>query len=155
MDVEYIEGDLFDLDEVDAWGHGVNCVGVMGAGIALGFKHRFPDMYRQYVMECALGRLELGDVFPWAGDKVYPHVFNIASQRLPGANASLQGLQHGLTQAMVYTQRLATDNDPMMAVPRIGAGIGGLQWEDVKEVYESVSKHVPDVQLVVVTPPQP
>lgn len=149
MTVEYRTGDLFKQSDVNALAHGVNCHGVMGAGIALIFKHRYPIMYNHYKLMCELDMLWVGDVMPWRTD-VDQYVFNIASQDLPGPHASLEALELGLMQAAVWAHELKL---PSIALPRIGAGIGGLKWVDAKEVIESVAHHVPGVRLIVVALP--
>ncbi len=60
--IEFVRGDLFDAD-VEAIVNAVNCVGVMGKGIALEFKKRFPSNFIAYKAACAVGELQLGRVF--------------------------------------------------------------------------------------------
>jgi O-acetyl-ADP-ribose deacetylase (regulator of RNase III) len=62
-----VTGDLFNLG-LPAVGHGCNCAGAMGAGIAVEFKRWFPAMYQQYRRRCQQGGLQLGDVFVWDRD---------------------------------------------------------------------------------------
>jgi O-acetyl-ADP-ribose deacetylase (regulator of RNase III) len=149
MTIEYRVGDLFEPDlDVDAIGHGVNCRGVMGAGIAKLFKQNYFDMYWQYAMRCKAGLLWPGEVFTWfGGDKV---IFNIASQDLPGANAQIGWLSEGLSRV----SDLAIANDWTVALPWIGAGIGGLPKESVKELFESYANaRNGQFKLMVVTHP--
>lgn len=122
--VEYT-GDLF-TSQADALGHGVNVKGAMGAGIALQFKNRFPDMYEEYAGFCAGGAMIPGDVYVYYGD---PIVFNIASQDFPGPNARPSWLAIGLGN--MYSE-IIDRNVSSVALPQIGCGIGGLDWKDVK-----------------------
>lgn len=72
------EGDIF-TSTAQALGHGVNVCGLMGAGIALQFRKRFPDMYLEYQKHCLSGALNPGDYFVWTlpdGRQIY----NLASQ---------------------------------------------------------------------------
>ena len=120
-----MHGDLF-TSTADAIGHGVNCKGVMGAGIAKQFRARYPDMYQEYRRICAEGLLLPGEIHTYTSPGV--RVINIASQEHPGPNANLYWLTTGVASALLYCkmQGLTT-----LALPRIGCGIGGLAWDDV------------------------
>lgn len=153
MPVEYRKGDLFAQPDIDCIGHGVNTKGVMGAGIAVLFRRKYPDMYRQYVLWCDLGILRPGQSMPWetADNQGRPtFIFNIASQNEPGKDATLDWLQCGVNQAIVQARQLGRDK---LAIPRIGAGIGGLTWEDTKKVYEELGSIYSNFTLVVVSLP--
>ena len=82
MPVQFVEGDLFlNKYNAQAFAHGCNCVGSMGAGIAVEFKQRYPEMFEEYHRRCKAQPREFnpGDVFLWkAEDK--PWVFNLATQ---------------------------------------------------------------------------
>ena len=148
MAVEYREGDLFDQPDVTAIGHGVNTVGVMGAGIAVLFRRKYPEMYRQYVLWCDTGVLQPGGCMPWEADGRF--IFNIASQKEPGSNATMEWLESGLRLAILQTRSLGLNK---LAIPRIGAGIGGLRWEETQEVYERLPRSSAGFTLVVVSLP--
>src|SRR5690348_17995978 len=82
MPIHFVAGDLFaNAHHAQALAHGVNCQGSMGAGIAVGFRERYPQMYEEYRRRCkAIPRqFNPGDSFLWkAKDK--PWVFNLATQ---------------------------------------------------------------------------
>lgn len=144
MSVSEAVGDLFDRStwvedypypaEVDAIGHGVNCQGAMGSGIAVAFRERFPLMYGQYNSLCKVGWLLPGQVFPFRVSKDF-YVFNIASQFNPGRDGNLDFLRMGLLYCRFYMQQHGLQH---LALPRIGAGIAGLDWNDVKNVVHDV-----------------
>jgi O-acetyl-ADP-ribose deacetylase (regulator of RNase III) len=152
MPVEYREGDLFDQSDVYAIGHGVNCKGVMGAGIAVLFRRKYPEMYKQYVLWCDTGVLKPGGCMPWMPWETDPghFVFNIASQNEPGADATVQWLVQGVEAAIAQAKKIGLNK---LAVPRIAAGIGGLTWEEVKETFEVIGNSHEDFTLVVVSLP--
>jgi O-acetyl-ADP-ribose deacetylase (regulator of RNase III) len=139
-----VVGDLFDHDVI---GHGVNCQGLMGAGVAVGFRQRFPRMFHQYVQLCSQERLRPGDIQPWFENGTLG--FNIASQDQPGPTAKILWLQRGLQKAANQAQYL---NAPTLAIPRIGCGIGGLQWANVKTVIRDIEERN-NFQITVVTLP--
>jgi O-acetyl-ADP-ribose deacetylase (regulator of RNase III) len=120
------DGNLFELD-FPAIGHGCNTKGLMGAGIAVEFKRRYPEMYSRYVRECHAGHFQLGDVLVWvAEDKV---IYNLATQARPGPWADLDAIEHTVSAALVdaHTRKLGT-----VGIPRIGSGLGGLTWPQVR-----------------------
>lgn len=123
------KGDLFTT-ELDVIGHGVNTVGVMGAGVAKIVRDKFPETYKLYVDDCNKGFLLPGTAIPGNPEngKV---IFNIASQELPGKDASYSWL----AQAVEFAVQTCKSCDVhSMAMPQIGCGIGGLEWEKVEKI---------------------
>ena len=144
MSLHLIEGDLFEVD-LPALGHGCNCRGAMGAGIALEFKRRYPDMYRAYRERCLAGEFNLGDVFVWvAADRV---IYNLATQPLPRPSATLEAIERSVQAALDDAEHRAIRR---IGVPRIGAGLGGLSWHEVESTLASVAEDH-SVELVVVS----
>lgn len=146
--IDFITGDIFTTD-APAVGHGVNCSGVMGAGIAAVIRKNYPSVYTQYRQICQNPGLEPGDMLPILGqDKRW--IFNIASQNRPGPDARLEWLESGLAKAFEFC---STNEIRSFAIPRIGAGIGGLDWEKVRELFVDLSWVYADVDLQVWTLP--
>lgn len=143
MTIEYQVGDLFEQG-FPAIGHGVNCKGVMGAGIALQMSMRFPGMHPAYRKECQAGNLRPGGLFAWGKD---PVVYNMATQFWPGANAKIEYIRSSLELVL---EDALTYNISEVGIPRIGAGIGGLTWESVRSTIETVAGGSP-VKIIVVT----
>lgn len=140
------EGDLFNT-QAKGIGHGVNCRGLMGAGIAVPFRDKFPLMYEEYKIRCERGYLVPGEIFAYyAGDGRW--VYNIASQFEPGPNANLWALTRGVNRALSHARAFGVDR---IALPQIGCGIGGLTWPEVRDRLVSASKVYPEVDLEVVT----
>ena len=145
-----IEGDLFE-QYFPAIGHGCNTVGVMGAGIAAKFRHDYPEMYNSYWVLCRIGKAEPGDIFPYEDPATGKMIYNMFSQDLPGANASLDWLTTAVSKTV---KDCAIRGIKSLGIPRIGTGIGGLKWEDVRSVLERISRNAPeDFELTVVTLP--
>lgn len=141
------DGNLFDQTDLDAWGHGVNCRGVMGAGIAVPFSRLDYSMYAAYKELCYNGDLSVGQFFPWKLDDGR-YVYNIATQDKPGANATYTGLGIGLARAVQHAEQIGLRS---LGIPRIGCGIGGLKWSLVREIIEETAEYE-DFRIVVVTP---
>jgi O-acetyl-ADP-ribose deacetylase (regulator of RNase III) len=143
MPLTAVTGDLFGLD-LPALGHGCNCAGAMGAGIAVAFRKRYPAMYREYRRRCKAGEFRLGDVFVWEAPDVV--VYNLATQPVPGPTATLGAIEASVRAALADAE--ARDL-PRLGIPRIGAGLGGLDWNDVAQVLGR-SADGSTVELVVV-----
>lgn len=148
-------GDLFASLQ-PALGHGVNIYGVMGAGVAALFRRNFPEIFPPYAKACADNTLNPGDNLPVEVTSVSPSgktewVFNIASQDLPGRHARMDWLEMGVEDAFVFCEK---NNIPGLAIPRIGVGIGGLQWVDVKAKLIEISERHPNINFEVWVLPQ-
>lgn len=144
--VEYIEfGNIFRLEGVTSFAHGCNCAGAMGKGIAVQFKNMFPDMYKQYVSLCKQGDFTLGDVFLFNHGEGY--VFNLGTQKTWKSKAELHAVQQSLKNMLEMASELQVTE---IALPRIAAGLGGLDWEEVKNTINNTAKHFPSIHLFVV-----
>lgn len=123
------QGDLFNSD-AKMIGHGINCKGAMRAGIATQFSTRFPDMYEEYKKLCRQQAIKPGDVFYYFDEAENRHIANIASQYRPGPDAryswTLKGIRSALDIAQWHGYR-------SLALPRIACGIGGLDWNTLRE----------------------
>lgn len=145
--ITHVVGDLFEVPDLDAVAHGVNCAGVMGAGIALEFRRRWPAMFDAYKAECRAGNLRLGDVFSWPVDGRW--IYNLATQLRPGPGASIWAIESALRNMLFRAQNVGVRR---VGMPRIGCGLGGLAWRDVRCVIEAVAAASP-IDLVVVSLP--
>lgn len=129
----YKTGDLFTSSKV-AIGHGVNCEGKMGSGIAVDFKRRFPLNYDAYRSVCLQNKLKPGMVFPFRENGHL--ILNIASQQKTGNDAKLDWLAIALWKVLGYCEDRKMDG---LALPRIGAGIGGLDyWTEVDPLLHEI-----------------
>ena len=138
MPIEFVAGDLFDnVHAAAAFAHGCNCQGSMGAGIAVGFRERYPDMFDAYRARCKAKPREfnLGDVFLWKADG-QPWVFNLGTQEgVWRARASYEAIETALKRM----QKLAdAEGVASIAMPRIGVGYGGLSWKKVRAIVEKI-----------------
>ena len=120
-------GDIFTSD-AHVIGHGVNCVGVMGKGIAVAFKTQYPRMYNQYREKCENGRLKPGDVFVYCDPETGRLIANLASQDKPGPNARYEWAMQSIQKTLDWMPLAEVTS---LAIPRIGCGIGGLNWDQM------------------------
>lgn len=135
MPIEFVTGDLFvNRCGAEALAHGCNCAGSMGAGIAVGFKERYPAMFDEFRRRCKAKppTFGLGDVFLWR-EAGKPAVFNLGTQPRPG-----RGATYPVVEAALAALRAAADAEGIrsLAMPRIAAGYGGLSWKKVRAQIE-------------------
>lgn len=144
--ITYIEyGNIFALPGVSNYAHGCNCAGAMGKGIALQFREKFPEMYLQYKKLCKEKLFTPGDLFAYPyGDGV---IFNLGTQKTWKTGAEESAIENALTKMLLY----ATDNNTTkISMPRIGAGLGGLNWDSVKTLLNRVAENYPLIYIYVV-----
>jgi O-acetyl-ADP-ribose deacetylase (regulator of RNase III) len=148
MTIHFITGDLFvNRYRAEALAHGCNCQGSMGAGIAIGFRERYPRMYEEYRRRCKAKPREfnVGDVFFWK-EEGQPAVFNLGTQEdFWRGRATYQGIEMAL-RAM--KRQADEEGITSIALPRLGAGYGGLSWKKVREIIEAVFKNWPGTLYV-------
>lgn len=143
-------GDLLTIAaRGEAIAHGCNCQGTMG-GLAGLIARRWPQLAADYRAACAAGTFTLGGVLPWLDTETGVWIYNLATQLHGGPDARLDAIDGSLRNALVHARDHGV---PRVFLPRIGAGIGGLDWHDVRAVLERVADDHPDVELVVVTLP--
>ena len=144
--ITYIEyGDIFALDNITNYAHGCNCAGAMGKGIAVQFKEKFPEMYLEYKQLCKNRQFTLGDVYTYKNKNIT--VFNLGTQATWKTKASISAIGISISKMLTY----ATENNiSKIALPKIGAGLGGLNWKDVKQVIEENAKVFPNVELYII-----
>lgn len=130
--IHYTHGNMFDYP-ADILVNTVNCVGVMGKGVALEFKKRYPLMFRYYKRTCREGWLEPGKLLTWT-QPGNPLVVNVPT-KLHWRNPSEYAyIRDGLD---ALRQLLMNHKGKRVHLPAIGCGNGGLNWEIVRGMIES------------------
>lgn len=119
-------GDLFESD-AQTLVNTVNCVGVMGKGIALHFKTRFPDMYEDYVRRCDAGVVKLGRPYLYRR-LLTPWIINFPTKDHWRSVARLSDIVAGLSHLKAHCREWEITS---IAVPPLGCGEGGLEWRVV------------------------
>ena len=116
----------------------VNCVGVMGAGLALEFKNRYPDMYLEYVRACSMGRLRLGEVRLFS----YPekNILSFPTKHHYSDKSTIEDIVRGVYDMQ---DRVACWDLQSLAVPALGCGYGGLKWSQVEPVLTTIFEAFP------------
>jgi uncharacterized protein YwgA/O-acetyl-ADP-ribose deacetylase (regulator of RNase III) len=122
-------GELFD-SKAQTLINTVNTVGIMGKGIALGFKKRFPDMYEDYLQRCRAGQLRLGQPYLYRRP-VLPWILNFPTKGHWRSVSRLSDIQQGLEYLEKHHREWGITS---LAVPPLGCGQGQLEWRVVGPV---------------------
>ncbi len=147
---ELAKGNLFETD-AEAFVNTVNTAGVMGKGIALQFKKRFPEMYQAYRAACEAGEVRPGHmhVFEQMASLKPRYIINFptkgdwrSASRMTDIKAGLAALRQEIDKRRIRS----------IAVPALGCGNGGLDWRDVFPVIESALSGLSDVHVMVFPP---
>lgn len=148
--IRYTHGNLLDAQD-EALVNPVNTVGVMGKGLALAFRHRFDLNHRLYVEACQAGELQVGKMFVTeTGQAVGPRwVVNFPTKQHWRQPSQLRWVSEGL---MDLRRFIAQHRVQSIAIPALGAGLGGLVWPDVRSAIESALAELDDVQITVYEP---
>lgn len=125
-EIHEIRGNIFE-SSCQTLVNTVNCVGVMGKGIAFAFRHRFPEMYEAYARACRNGRLRPGLLLLW--NKSRPWILNFPTKDHWRNPSKIAYIEEGLKKfSMSYSQKGITS----VAFPMLGTSQGGLNWNDVR-----------------------
>lgn len=148
--IEYTTGDVLAAD-VDALVNTVNCVGVMGRGIALQFRNAWPENFRAYAAACERGGVRTGEMFIHAtGSLKGPrYIVNFPTKRHWRSKSELADIEAGLTALRRDIERLGIRS---IAVPALGAGLGGLSWSLVRARIADALGGLDEVRVIVYEP---
>jgi O-acetyl-ADP-ribose deacetylase (regulator of RNase III) len=119
------DGDLLASD-AEALVNAVNCAGVMGKGIALEFKRRFPGNFAAYRTACAAGEVRVGRMFVHEDDVRV--IVNFPTKKHWRSRSRLEDVAAGLDDLVRVVREWKLGS---VAVPALGVGNGGLDWADV------------------------
>jgi len=151
--ITFRQGNLLHAD-VEALVNTVNCVGVMGKGIALQFKQAYPDNFRAYARACKEGNVRLGKMFVYpTGRSTNPRfLINFPTKQHWKSRSRLEDIQAGLRDLVEVVQHHAIQS---IAVPPLGCGNGGLNWHEVFPLIEAAFASLPDPLVFVYAPAPP
>jgi len=139
--IKYTDTTVFNV-ESQTIVNTVNCVGVMGAGLALEFKLRYPDMYEDYINRCKQKKVWVDRPYLYRSSES-PWIMNFATKNHWKYPSKLEWIEQGLTYFVNNYERAKIES---IAFPKLGCDRGGLNWNDVREVME---KYLSDVAIDV------
>jgi O-acetyl-ADP-ribose deacetylase (regulator of RNase III) len=148
--IEFRGGDILK-DESEALVNTVNCVGIMGRGIALQFKDAYPDNFRFYAAACQRNEVQPGRMLVFETGRLSPprYIINFPTKRHWRGKSRIEDIQMGL-KALVEEVRARGIRS--IAIPPLGSGLGGLDWAVVRPYIEDAATKLGDVRLVVYEP---
>lgn len=149
--IEIKQGNLLTAP-AEALVNTVNTEGVMGKGIALQFKQAFPQMFRSYERACKSGEVKLGKihVFDLGGLVGGPRwILNFPTKGHWRSASRIGDVEAGLEDLVEVVRSL---NIRSIAVPPLGCGNGGLDWNKVRPLIEAAFDALPDVHVLLYAP---
>lgn len=151
MTIELCSGDLL-RSSARALVNTVNCVGVMGKGIALQFKREYPVMFVEYASACRRGLVVPGKVhvFTIGNADRARHIVGFPTKYHWRDHSRLADVEEGLVDLVRFVDEYRVES---IAVPALGCNNGGLDWCDVRPRIELAFEVVPWVK-VELYPPQ-
>ena len=149
--IEFKVGDLF-AEDVEALVNTVNCVGVMGRGVALQFKQSFPENFNAYAERCKRNEMQPGEMFVFEtanlGNPRY--IINFPTKRHWRGKSRLEDIQSGLKSLI---SEIRARGILSVAIPPLGSGLGGLDWNRaIRPLLARSLAELSNVQVIVFEP---
>jgi len=153
MTIYFKKGDMFS-EPVEALVNTVNCVGVMGKGVALEFKNRWPANFRAYKKLCDAKALAPGQMFIFDTKDLFASegprfLVNFPTKAHWRSKSKLSYVADGLD---ALAEKIKYHNIKSIAIPPLGCGNGGLDWSDVKPLIETKLGELDGVDIIIFPP---
>lgn len=153
MSITFKSGDLF-LDKAEALVNTVNCVGVMGKGVALEFKRRWPENYKAYKKACDTKMLRPGIMLIYERTNLFGNsepkfLVNFPTKDHWRAKSKLEYISEGLDALVKDIKKYKIKS---IALPPLGCGNGGLDWDVVRPMILERLSVLDDVSVSIYAP---
>lgn len=148
--LQYKTGDILKED-AEAIINTVNCVGIMGRGIALQFKKAYPENFSVYATACEHKQVNPGKMFIFKTGELFnpKFIINFPTKRHWRGKSRIEDIKSGLKDLLIVIKK----NDiKSIAIPPLGSGLGGLNWFQVKSLIEKAFIALEDVDVIVFEP---
>ena len=148
--ITYKTGDIL-AEQADALVNTVNCVGVMGRGIALQFKRAFPGNFKEYAARCKGNEMRPGRVFVFETGATVPprYIINFPTKRHWRGKSRIEDIESGLESLV---REIRSRSIRSIAIPPLGSGLGGLDWPSVRVRLEAALETLDEVEVVIFEP---
>ena len=148
--IEFKTGDILKAD-AEALVNTVNCVGVMGRGVALQFKNAFPANFKAYEAACARDEVEPGRMFVFEQQRLTgpKYIVNFPTKRHWRGKSRIEDIDSGL-KALV--EEISARGIRSIAIPPLGAGLGGLDWTEVRPRIVEALRGLNDLHVTIFEP---
>lgn len=139
-------GNIFD-SSAQALVNPINCVGVMGKGLALQFKQKYPEMFEAYKEACRKKWIKIGNLFLFTEkDKL---IIGFPTKKHWKDKSELKYIEIGLIKLV---ELIKERNIKSIAIPALGCGLGQLKWDDVRDLMIKYLEPLNDVEIFVYLP---
>jgi O-acetyl-ADP-ribose deacetylase (regulator of RNase III) len=148
--IELTTGDILRAD-AEALVNTVNCVGIMGRGVALQFKNDFPENFKAYKAACARDEVQPGKMFVFETGRLSnpKFIINFPTKRHWRGKSRMEDIDSGL-EALV--EEIRNRGIRSIAIPPLGSGLGGLDWSEVRPRIEAALGGIDDVDVIIFEP---
>lgn len=148
--IQLLRGDILKAN-AEALVNTVNCVGIMGRGIALQFRKKFPDNYAEYRDLCDKGKLMIGTMLVHDLHSLMNprYIINFPTKRHWKGKSRIEDIEAGLKTLAEEVRALGIRS---IAIPPLGCGLGGLKWNDVRPRIEKAFRDLPSVEVILYEP---
>lgn len=148
--IEYTTGDILSAD-AEALINTVNCVGIMGRGLALQFKNTFPANFEAYAQACKRDEVQPGQMFVYETGFLHSQKFiiNFPTKRHWRGKSRMEDIEAGL---LALVDEIRNRDIRSVAVPPLGSGLGGLEWAAVRGRIETALGKLTDIRVIVFEP---
>jgi len=145
--IERKHGDILKAD-AEALVNTVNCVGIMGRGIALQFRKAFPENYKTYRAVCDREELHPGKMLVYNLNSLEnPHyIINFPTKRHWQDKSLIEDIELGLKALVEEVRKLGIRS---IAIPPLGCGSGGLKWKEVRPKIEEAFRSLPEINVLM------
>ena len=137
--------------DVEALVNTVNCVGIMGRGIALQFKNDFPENFKAYEAACAREEVQAGKMFVFETRTLTnpKFIINFPTKRHWRGKSRMEDIESGL-KALV--EEIRKRHIRSIAIPPLGSGLGGLNWADVRPRIVAALNKLDSLNVIIYEP---
>lgn len=145
--IEYKTGDIL-AEDAEALVNTVNCVGIMGRGIALQFKNAFPENFNAYAAACKREEVQPGKMFVFETNQLTNprYIINFPTKRHWRGKSRMEDIDAGLN---ALVKEIKERNIRSIAIPPLGSGLGGLNWSQVRTCIEQALDGLDNVRVIV------
>jgi len=148
--IEFKRGNLL-AEDAEVLVNTVNCMGIMGRGIALQFKNAYPGNFAAYVGACKRNEVQPGKMFIYkTGQLTNPrYIINFPTKRHWRGKSRIEDIDAGL---IALKEDIRTLNIQSIAIPPLGSGLGGLNWVDVRSRIVKTFEELTSIKIIVFEP---
>ena len=148
--ITFKTGNIFE-ENIEAIVNTVNCIGVMGRGIALQFKKKYPANFKAYAEAAKHKEITPGNMFIFeAKQNSYPpYIINFPTKRHWRDKSRITDIQSGLDALVKVIQKKKIQS---IAIPPLGCGLGGLDWGEVRQLIIKTFEKCLDINVIIFEP---